>query len=277
MEKTLVVLCASYNRRSKTVRALRSLFESDIPGWQVVVELVDAGSSDGTRASVAAEFGGRVNVSVVPSSFYWAQAMRVGWTKAVKREPDAFLWLNDDVILDPDALRRLSRTAESLGEDRIIVGSTRDGQVLSYGGYRRGPWWNRLRLALVVPDATRPIECDTINGNIVWVPASLDSRLAGFPRGFVHAMADLEYGFRARDAGARPVVAPGTFGECPRNPTSGTWQDQSLPRSQRMRLIGSPKHLPLLPWARLALRRGGLFGVAHLVKPYIDVVLSRRL
>ena len=58
---------------------------------------------------------------------------------------------------------------------------------------------------------------DTFNGNLVAVPVGVARELGGIDGEFAHAWADIDYGLRAGAAGFAVVLAPGTFGTCPRN------------------------------------------------------------
>ena len=66
---------------------------------------------------------------------YWAAGMAVAEQTAVRGNPGFLLWLNDDTILDQDALSRLLATAD-LHPGAIVVGATRDplSGDLTYGG-----------------------------------------------------------------------------------------------------------------------------------------------
>jgi GT2 family glycosyltransferase len=274
--KDAVILLASYNRREKTLTALESIAREARNGLDLHVILVDASSPDGTAAAVRDQFDQElVSVLDVPDTTYWAQAMRVAWLEARVVDAAAVVWLNDDVLLDDGALVKLQRWSAELDHSAALVGSVRDASAITYSGYRRGPWWNRLKLTLVPPNGQFQA-CDTFNGNVVWIPRGLDDLVGGFPDGFVHGMADLAYGFRLRQKSVSIYVAPEAVGVCARNSIRGTWQDPELDPRTRWKLVNSPKALPIGPWARLALRHGGVLGFLQLVKPYIDITLMGR-
>jgi GT2 family glycosyltransferase len=224
---------ATYNRRDVTVRCLRSLERAALPdGASISVTIADASSSDGTGAA-AAEFD-FVEVIPVPSTYYWAQAMRAAWEHSAGFPYDYLIWLNDDVVLDGDAVTRLHTVAGSQGNESVVAGAVRDPQSgqTTYGAFRFGTGLNRLNMPSVYPGEI-PVACDAFNGNVVLIPRSVDRRIGGFPSGYVHGLADYAYGLEARRRGVDLTLAPATVGTCSRNAVDGTWVDRSLTASER--------------------------------------------
>lgn len=271
----IIVLMTSFNRRQKTEQAIASIERAHGRGVDLHVVLVDASSPDATGAAVRERFPSLATVVDVPRSTFWAEGMRIAWEHAQHLSCDSYLWLNDDVHLDEDAIERVQNWARDLGDDSIVVGATREGGSTSYSGYRRGPWWNRLKLRMVEPSG-RLERADTFNGNMVWIPAGVDQQIGGFPRKYRHGMADLAYGFEASRTGVDVYVGSEHIGECARNEILNTWQDKSLTARQRYKLLVSEKGLPPRSWAHLALRYGGVLGILQLIKPYADVLVTSK-
>lgn len=207
--------------------------------------------------------------------------MRLAFTRAVPTRPDYLLWLNDDVVLDRDALKRLLATYAALCARRkplsVVAGSTRDPQTgaTTYGGVRRTSLLRRMAFARVAPTDT-PQSCDTMNGNVVLVPRSVYSVVGNIDETFTHAMGDLDYGLRARSAGCQVFLAPGHVGTCSANPRAGTFRDETLSRRERLRLVDSPKGLPFSEWAALCRRHGGPLWPALALSPYVRMMATRR-
>lgn len=230
----LHVIVASHNRSSTTIQSFHSLFaaskEADV---NMTVTLFDDGSTDGTADSISRIFPD-VHVIRGDGSSFWAQSMHQAEQHVLRTfgsEPtsddDYILWLNDDVVLDDDALVRALETARS-HSGSIIACAMRDADGLrtTYSGFNR-PGLHPLRLALVEPlNTAQPI--DTFNGNLVLVPFGVARKLGAIDGGYAHALADIDYGYRARQAGIAVTLAPGTYGACPRNPASS---EQSIRRS----------------------------------------------
>lgn len=217
------VLMASHNRRNMTLRSLQSLIDNQAPrSTEVRVFLLDDASTDGTAIAIRDGFPA-VTVVTGSGSLYWSGGMRAAFDMATRDDPDFYLWLNDDTVLDRDCLARLYDTYQELSRSRritpIIVGTVRDpesgeptyGGVLMYGG------WNPLRHRLAQPH-TVPRRVDTFHGNCVLIPREVVAQIGHIDRSFTHGIGDFDFGLRAKAAGFSAWVAPGTVGACARNP-----------------------------------------------------------
>jgi GT2 family glycosyltransferase len=207
--------------------------------------------------------------------------MRFAFIRAMPTLPDYLLWLNDDVVLDPDALKRLLATFAVLCASRqplsVVVGSTRDSQTgaTTYGGFRRTSRLRRMDFARVAPTDT-PQSCDTMNGNVVLIPRSVYSIVGNIDEKLRYAMGDLDYGLRARSAGCQVFLAPGHVGTCSENPRAGTWRDETLSRRERLRRAVLPNELPVAQWVALCRRHGGPLWPALALSPYVRLMVGRR-
>lgn len=264
----IAVLMTSHNRRTKTLQCLKSLFAQEVGGHDLMVDvvLVDAGSTDGTVDAVRDAFP---NVLVVQrdADVFWGGGMRIAAREAARFSPDAHLWLNDDVVLDRDALHQLLATHAQHSE-AIVVGQLRDEQGRStYGGIRRG---SRPLNFVWLGIHERPTLCDTVNGNVVLVPREVFDVLGPVDGdSFPHAMGDIDYGLRATRAGFRVIQCAGSLGLCERNPVRPLNRKQRL--SQRVRHAASIKRLPPRAWWTLCRRHAGAWAIPYFLKPYFDV------
>lgn len=276
----IVVLMTCHNRREKTLASLAALYRNSLPaGTDLAVVLVDDGSTDGTGDAVAA---GYPDVQVVHGhgSLFWNGGMRLAWDTAQASFHDYVLWLNDDTLLDDDAIGRLlaaeSRLRRRLGRPAIVVGSTRapGSAILSYGGRVRRNWLRPLHFDHIQP-GEEPAECDTMDGNCVLVPREISLALGNLEPRYVHAMGDTDYGLRAKAIGYSVWVMPGYSGTCVNdNPISGSFKDASLPLGVRMRKMASPKGLPPRSWLVFTRRHGGMLWPLYWSWPYLGVVVT---
>lgn len=258
------VIMACHNRSETTIRSLTTLFEaSRLAQVHTQVTLFDDGSSDGTATAVLAAFP-NVHVLYGNGSTFWARSMYLAEKQVLEsfrgRTPDDddyIVWLNDDVLMDHDALSRVMATVRKHPE-AVIVCAMRDPKTAqtTYSGYRR-LGLHPLRLQMIEPlGQARPV--DTFNGNLVLVPAKVALALRSIDGEYAHALADIDYGYRAKLAGVEVVLAPETYGLCPRNPASpkqsiqASWKSFTgvkgggHPRSLlKILKLGSPRLWPL--------------------------------
>lgn len=266
----VAVLMTCHNRVDRTVNCLHSLVQQQNGPFELIVVVVDAGSTDGTREAVWEQFRHVVLIER-GADLYWNSGMRVALAHAHMKDPDLYLWLNDDVQLDGDALIRLLAEQGRLAADRhvptIVVGSTRDPLTgaHTYGGVVRADRWRPMRYDLVPPgDHAKQVE--TMNGNCVLIPREVVARVGNLARQFTHGMGDYDYGHRAQRAGCEVWIAPGTIGTCARNPAGERARSFA---DQRKRLTDPIGGLPPEEWFAYVRRWAGPLWPVFAVSPYV--------
>lgn len=212
----IAVLMTCHNRKETTLRCLRSL-PSDVD-----VFLVDDGSTDGTREEVGVLSGsgrnecdsGRIHLVEGDGTLFWAKGMELAWKKAVEAgDWDGYLWLNDDVELDADAVSKVEKSGNG-GE--IIV-----GELINAKG-----------------EVTYGLRGDLFTGNFVYVPRAIYKKQGMICGRFHHAWADSDYAMRCKRAGV-PVVSCGVVGHCEGHPNRPSLKGLSL--RERWSMLSNPK------------------------------------
>lgn len=274
----IAVLMTCHDRKPLTLRCLESLFVAAAKSAAVCsvnVFLVDDGCSDGTGEAVGERFPG---VRIVPGSgnLYWCGGMRKAWAQAAEDDYDAYLWLNDDVVLHSDALAVLLSTHEAGrredGLGGIVVGSTRSSDaagatVTSYGAM--GPRG-------VEPPGTTPRRIELFNGNIVLVSREAHRILGNLSRSYTHALGDIDYGIRAKQQGVPVRLAAGHQGDCEANKTP-RWRRPELPVWTRLYELHRPTGCP--PWqlAHLVWSNGGWYFPWSVLKLYVRAIFPQAM
>jgi GT2 family glycosyltransferase len=267
---TAILTC--HDRRELTLRALAGWFGQRGHGAELSAVLVDDGSTDGTAAAVAAAFP---QVTVIPGggSLYWAAGMALAERHARGNDPDALVWLNDDVVLAENCLRELMSTSAGSTPPAVVAGALADPDTgaVSYGAFapRR---WHPLRGSLVEP-AGRPLPVRAIHGNVVYVPRAAYARL-GIDGGFAHAYADLDYGLRLNRAGHPVLLTAGTVGWCSRGTSSRPSSTGPGPLLDRLARLNSPRGVPMRSQVRFLRRHGGPLWPVLAVAPYAREILG---
>lgn len=220
----LYIILACHNRRAATLQCIQSAYDSaSAADLEVSITLYDDGSTDETAEAVAERFP-ETKILTGSGSDYWAKSMAVAEIDVINRirlEGKAnpyIVWLNDDVILDTDALGRLCLAAtESIGD--IVIGAMRDpeSREITYSGLRR-QGLHPLSFRICPPTSNLQ-KVEVFNGNLVLVPFSVAAALEGIDGEYSHALADIDYGVRAKSKSVEVTLAPGSFGTCSRNVT----------------------------------------------------------
>jgi len=224
------VLITCFNRVEKTLECLRHLYLCRLPdGVEFDVWLNDDGCTDGTGERVSKVFP-TVNIIKGSGHDYWCGGMRRVWNAAARYfDYDGYLWLNDDTMVNADALEML--LAERSGE-KILVGAVcgKDGRA-TYGGEDSN--------GFVIPDGTWH-RLRQMNGNVVWVPRSVFLRLGNFDRYWTHAYGDGDYSRTANEKGIGVYLTPAFIGVCEKNSRLVDWRNPDVPLIKRLKSLYSP-------------------------------------
>ncbi len=240
----IAVLLATYNRRDKTLTCLQSLFNQQLKDDTLLeVFLTDDASADGTPQMVQEKFPS-VNLFKGSGSLFWAGGMRNTWKEALKSRPDYYLLLNDDTILNDNAINALLSYNETHSDQKpaICIGTTKDkisGEI-SYGGqilYSK----NSVKYYTSFSD-TEYLECDMANANIMLVPAGVVTAIGILSDRYTHSIADFDYTLRARKAGYKIIVIPGIIGFCT-DDHGNNWKSADTTLAERIKYLKSPKGL----------------------------------
>ncbi|HSU27401.1 MAG TPA: glycosyltransferase family 2 protein [Chitinophagaceae bacterium] len=232
----IAVLLTCHNRREKTLRCLKHLFEQEgmAIDFSMDVFLVDDGSTDGTSAAVQAEFA-EVHIIQGDGNLYWTRGMHLAWKTAEKKQGyDFYLWLNDDTNIFSNAILTMMKSYYSSGNDSIICGATKSEitHEYTYGAYDSDK-------KIAVPNGQIQ-ECMYINGNVVLVSQQIFQRVGFIDKKFIHAIGDYDYGLRAIKSGIRIFMPPTYVGYCEAHERLPRWCLADVPLRERMRSLYSP-------------------------------------
>lgn len=246
-EMRVAVLLTCHNRREKTIACLESLYRAAVPSaCQMDVYLTDDGSTDGTGTAVRELFL-HVNVIQGDGNLFWAGGMRLAWKTAMERlKYDAYLLINDDVLLHRDfILNLLKAEAYSLaetGKKGIYSGATVDGITgkVTYGA--SVITHNHLIVTMkILPLAAVPQQCDLVNANVLWISGCVADQIGIFNERYTHGIADYDYSLRALKHKIPVWLAPHVCGECDHD-HGNNWKTNASLR-ERILWMKSPKGL----------------------------------
>jgi GT2 family glycosyltransferase len=230
---TIAVLLTCFNRKTYTVECLKHLFaQNDQSHFSLAVYLVDDGCTDGTAEAVLAQFPS-VNIIQGTGELFWNGGMRLAWQTALLGDYDFYLWLNDDSMLYPDAIKCLLDNFHYLhtaGKKPGAIAATLidlTTQQCSYGGRKIISHFNQLKTQLIQPSET-PQQCDFMNGNTVLIPASTVKAVGILSDVYKHGFGDFDYSRKLINAGFSCWIAKGILGNCSKNNLLKTYQGHSI-------------------------------------------------
>ena len=208
---SVAVLMTCHNRVETTLACLRRLMPQLSP--TDCVFLVNDGSTDGTGARVRSEFPA-VRVIDADGTLYWAKGMRKAWGKAVDTgvSYDSYLWLNDDVMLKPNALAAISadysQVINASSSTPVVVGACSFNGKCTYSG-------TDAKDLKICPNGQPQLAEGWFNGNFVLVPRKVFAKVGVISSDYTHARADYDYAERLKLAGIPFYVSSKYVGECP--------------------------------------------------------------
>jgi len=272
----IAVLITCHNRKEKTLKCLNALYACIAPeGLSFEVFLVDDGSTDGTSEAVSDNYPD-VNLIKGNGYLYWNKGMRLAWEFAAEtKDYDFYFWLNDDTVLDADAIKNLLENyfeAKEI-EDKaaIIVGACRkyeDINEFSYGGRNdNGP---------VIPNGKLQA-CKYINGNAVLVPKDIYKNIGFLSREYTHTIGDFDYGLRALESGFRCYTTKDYIATCPQNNVIPVCFNPNIPLLNRLHSLRSPKGLNLSEYNAFRKRFWGWRWIIFAIKAYAKAISPRLL
>lgn len=241
---SIAVLLTCHNRKDKTLECLSSFYKATLPqNYTFKIFLVDDGSTDGTAQLVAKHFP---NVRVITGSgnLFWAGGMKLAFSEAVVTgEYDAYLLLNDDVVIQPHFFSLILDThqycLDNFHKGGMYSVSTIDkiSKTISYGGNILNAGMDKPDFELVLP-TDHPQACHLLNANILYVSQAVVNEIGFFDEKFTHGIADYDYSLRAFKAHFPVYLTPGVGGFCEDDHGGNISKAKSL--KQRIVYLKSP-------------------------------------
>ena len=192
--RKVAVLIACYNRVAMTIRSLAALTHA-ADGIDYDVFLVDDGSTDGTTETVRTAFP-RIHVIQGNGKLFWAKSMHLAWEIAVSHcDYDYYLWLNDDLILKPDALAGIF--ADYRAVKSVVVGACSEDAAETFCSYGVSDNCDQK----ILPNGSPQQANGWLNGNLVLVPKLVYEEIGMISADYSHARADYDYAERLKKAG----------------------------------------------------------------------------
>lgn len=270
MKQSIAVLLTVHNRKAKTLECLQRLYaQLPLDGYQVDVYLTDDGCTDGTPEAISQQFP-QVHIIHGDGNLFWNRGMYTAWQEAAKKDYDFYLWLNDDTLLLPNALKSLLISSQSKLNQAIIVAANRakKEEKVTYSGHNKN--------GKITPNGSLQ-SCDTFNGNCVLIPRYVYQRLGNLDWKFRHAIGDLDYGYRAKRAGIEMYVSSEYLGICDNNPKLPAWARKEVPLMKRLKNLYSPLgYAEPIPFFHYERKNFGLMtAIKHFISIHIRVLFPQ--
>ena len=260
-----------FNRKEKTQACLEQLFEQKLPqGMELQVFVCDDLSTDGTGQMLQEKFP-QVKVTKGNGKLYWGGGMRTAWKMAKSvGKFDFFLWLNDDTVLYPNALSKLFDEYQSIGKPAILAGACiQPGtKLFGYGGHN-------AQFSPIPPVGT-PQQVTYTNGNVLLIPALIESEIGMISSAYTHYLGDYDYSLRAIETGFSCYTSSEYLAECTVNEIQ-YWGDPNLPFLKRWQLAHAVKGLALNEYIHFkSYHQGRWIGFKSRIEVYLKLLFPTK-
>lgn len=273
MKKKITVIFTCFNRKDKTITAMKSIVEKN-PRLLFHFIIVDDCSTDGTVDAIK-ELNYDTEIIQGTGKLFWCGGMRVGINRYFKNnDKNDCLLINDDVNFYDSAIEKIVDYHNGR-KDTVIVGATCDKQGQFTYGLRKHRDGKGIWLNPVEPNSNGIIG-DTMNANCVLIPSSIMYLVGNMDTRYSHSLGDYDLGFEIRRMGYKLISSAEYVGHCSENGYENSWRDPKLSRVQRIIKKESPKGSPLGEWWHFLYKNYNLrIAILYSIIPYIKIILKR--
>lgn len=207
------VITLSFNRKEDTIECIESLRKMNYPYFKILV--VENGSTDGSGQAIKDRYPDLEMVEIKRNIGY-AKGFNTGIKYAFMEGADYFLILNNDIIVDPEALTELVKTAQEDEEIGFVSGKVyyyNDpkriqtvgrkthpvylvGDHVGYGEYDEGQYDEKK-------------EYDFIDDVFLLVRRDVYEHVGGYDENFFFHWEETDWCARVRRAGYKIIYTPG--------------------------------------------------------------------
>ena len=279
----IAVVMTVFNRMEKTRKCLDSIIaENKQNQYKLSFYIMNDGCTDGTEDMLALykEENSDIEFTILrgDGKLFWNRGMYVAYGEALYAEPDYYLWVNNDVVFKQGFLSGLLADAENASKQsklNVICGSVCYTGIdkWSYGGTNNLSKTNPYKRKRILPNGSIQ-KCDCINGNCLLIPYATGICIGNLDKRYEHGFGDFDYGYRVEEQGGTLYVAADYVGFCDRNSLKGSWRDQSVPFSERIKKKNSPTGQPYKSHKIFLLKWFPKFWLYYLWKPYVIIAIT---
>lgn len=271
--KKITVIFTCFNRKNKTIQAMKSLVERN-KSVDFKFIIVDDNSSDGTVDAIRC-LGYDTEIIIGTGNLFWCGGMRVGIDKyhEIDDGTDCLL-VNDDVDFFDGAIDKIVALLNG-AKDTVVVGATCDINGEFTYGLRKHRDRKSIWLNPVLPNL-RKTNGDTMNANCVLIPYDVMKCIGNMDTVYSHSLGDYDLGFKIRRIGFNLISSGEYVGHCEDNGFDNTWRNPNFSRIERLKKKESPKGSPFGEWWHFLMKNYNLYiAIKYSAIPYIKILLGK--
>lgn len=210
----VVVFTINYNHSKMTLECVKSILDSTYNNFELIV--VDNGSSKEDYEELKNNIDANVHIERIESNCGYVGGINAGFLAGSKLNPDYFLIMNNDTIIDKDAIHYLVATASTYQKNAIVSGKVYHFDNPNIIQYTGSYFSDKRYLKEVYPgkDQEDRGQCDLeeerdMLDDIFWlVPNALYERIGHYSENFFLYAEQADFALRAKKNGYKLIYTP---------------------------------------------------------------------
>lgn len=216
MAKRVVIVTVNYNQNNYTLKCIESLLKSDYKDFKII--LLDNGSSSSNvvELSDSMPIDERLKFIKIETNVGYAQGTNIALKEGFTYNPEYFLIINNDTVVDEKCITELVNTACEFDNKVLVTGKVYDYDIpnmLQIVGYelvnKKIMTYKQLGMDEIDEGQYDKVdERDMIDDVFVLQPVSIYKNIGGYSPYFWVNGVNIDMGMRARRIGYPAIYTP---------------------------------------------------------------------
>ena len=207
------IIVLNWDSAKSTIDCVNSVLQSGFQDFQI--HIVDNGSTDNSvvKLQQAFEENERVNLIQTKKNLGFGGGINFGAEKAISLDdPEFLLILNNDIVLEKDALQALFNGTQEFGQENIYFPLILkwNSDIIQLAGiktilplpFRFKHAWEKDYGQLETEESA------ALNGAVFLISTELYKKLTGFDDEYFLYVEDVDFGYRAQKEGSKIILIP---------------------------------------------------------------------
>jgi len=210
---SVAVIMLNWNTPEMTISAINSVLQSDYPDFSI--HLTDNGSKDNSFEIIGKELGNRIHLYRIEKNIGYAGGMSYCLEQGIEFNPFYFLIINNDTIIDKNAIKNLVEAAKKHHDNCVVTGKVYfydEKDVLQTVGNE----FNRVkmtekRIGFKEKDLGQydeEAEREMIDDIFMLLPAKIYREIGGYSKYFFLNYEQTDLILRIRNKGYKAIYTP---------------------------------------------------------------------